>query len=253
MKKTVLAIFFLLFAFMAGAQECTEIKTSQLPKATRDYFTKNMPDAKISRAAKVDDNGTISYLVSYSDRGRKHVLQFDKDGTFVGKGDKLVSKAKSTTQAKNSGATSTTTTTTKTTTTTTPQEQRKQTPPSNTGSSSSHPAKVIPVEQLPADILTYVKTNIPSGEITQARQLTINEVPIYQIKVKDSKKEHVITFNGKGKYLSKRSYDVKSDQQKEDKTTVKEEKKEEKSTPNAIPGKKKTEKGSEQSGKAKKK
>ncbi|HNW77195.1 MAG TPA: PepSY-like domain-containing protein [Bacteroidales bacterium] len=242
MKKTVLAIFFLLFAFIAGAQEYTEIKTSQLPKATRDYFTKKMPDAKITRAAKVDDNGTISYLVSYSDRGRKHVLQFDKDGTFIGKGDKLVSGAKSTTQAKNSG-----------TTTTTTKEPGKQTPPSNTGSSSSHPAKVIPVEKLPADILTYLKTNIPSGEITQARQLTINEVPIYQVKVKDGKKEHVITFNGKGKYLSKRSYDVKSDQQKENKPTVKEEKKEEKSTPNAIPGKKKTEKTSDQSGKAKKK
>lgn len=242
MKKTVLAIFFLLFAFIAGAQEYTEIKTSQLPKATRDYFTKKMPDAKITRAAKVDDNGTISYLVSYSDRGRKHVLQFDKDGTFIGKGDKLVSGAKSTTQAKNSG-----------TPTTTTKEPGKQTPPSNPGSSSSHPAKVIPAEKLPADILTYLKTNIPSGEITQARQLTINEVPIYQVKVKDGKKEHVITFNGKGKYLSKRSYDVKSDQQKENKQTVKEEKKEEKSTPNAIPGKKKTEKTSDQSGKAKKK
>lgn len=244
MKKTVLAIFFLLFAFIAGAQEYTEIKTSQLPKATRDYFTKNMPDAKITRAAKVDDNGTISYLVSYSDRGRKHVLQFDKDGTFVGKGDKLVSMAKATTQAKNSGTTATTTTTTK--------EPGKQTPPSNPAP-PSHPAKVIPTEQLPADILTYLKTNIPSGEITQARQLTINEVPIYQVKVKDGKKEHVITFNGKGKYLSKRSYDVKSDEQKENKPTVKEEKKEEKSTPNAIPGKKKTEKTSDQSGKAKKK
>ncbi len=76
------------------AQKQTEIKASQLPKATTDYITSNLPGTTIFRAVKADDKGTITYNVAVDVKGRKHIFVFDKDGNFLKKGDNLVQDAK---------------------------------------------------------------------------------------------------------------------------------------------------------------
>lgn len=95
MKKTLLIIISLLFTSTLFAQKMTEIKTSDLPKATTDYIATNMPGSTLFKAAKVEENGTFTYNVAVDIKGRKHILVFDKDGKFLKKGDNMVQEQKS--------------------------------------------------------------------------------------------------------------------------------------------------------------
>lgn len=95
----------LLFAFsiLLVAQKMTDIKSSQLPKASLDYIQKNLPGAKIVRAAKIEQKGSINYNVVIEKDAKKHVLVFDKDGRFLKKSDDMVgSQPKSKTKTKTS-------------------------------------------------------------------------------------------------------------------------------------------------------
>ena len=187
MKKTIILLFLLAVSGGLMAQSYSDIKVSQLPKATQTYIAENMQGMEISRAVKIEDNGTVSYGVVFESRGRKHVLIFDKDGNFVQKGDKL-SAPSSTGQPVQSSGTAT--------------AQPAVTPVQN----ASNNTKQIPAGNLPGNVQTYIKTNYPNGKIVSASQLTQNSILFYQVSVADGGKEYLMTFNSKGNYLSKRSY-----------------------------------------------
>ena len=94
MKKI---IFFLIAAFFSSAVysqdiKTTDIKNSQLPKETQVYISRNLPDAIITRAAKAEENGVLSYLVVVEVKGQKHAYLFDRDGKFTCKDDKYLPK-----------------------------------------------------------------------------------------------------------------------------------------------------------------
>ena len=89
MKKFMPLILLAMFSIATVAQTITDITVSQLPKATKDYISQNMPGGKITRAVKIDDKGTLKYGAQIETGGRKHILIFDKGGNFLQKGDNL--------------------------------------------------------------------------------------------------------------------------------------------------------------------
>lgn len=90
MKKILITLAVLLLSTFLFAQKTTEIPTSKLPKATTDYITDNLPGATITKAAKVEDKGVVTYNADIDVKGHKHLLIFDKDGKFLKKGDALI-------------------------------------------------------------------------------------------------------------------------------------------------------------------
>jgi hypothetical protein len=90
MKKTLITIIVLLISTLLFAQKTTEIPVGKLPKATTDYINDNLPGATITKAAKVEDKGVVTYNVGIDIKGRKHLFIFDKDGKFLKKGDELI-------------------------------------------------------------------------------------------------------------------------------------------------------------------
>ena len=107
MKKVLTFLAAILCSTMMIAQnpKITEIKTNQLPKAVGDYVSKNLGNGTVTRAAKVEENGTLSYLAMVDMKGQKHAFLFDKDGKFTGKADHLLKQAKSSTQQVTTGQT----------------------------------------------------------------------------------------------------------------------------------------------------
>ena len=87
MKQITLILAAILISACVYAQKATEIPASKLPKATTNYIADNLPGATITKAAKVDDNGVLTYNVGIDVKGKKHLLIFDKDGKFLKKGD----------------------------------------------------------------------------------------------------------------------------------------------------------------------
>jgi hypothetical protein len=203
MKRMIIFVLCLLIAAVAGAQTITDISMSQLPKATRDYIAENMPNANITRTVKIDDKGITKYGVVFESNGRKRALIFDKDGKFLTKAENLEQATGPVHQANPQGTGTTSTT-----------PSKNPSPPSQSPSSGTQ-SKDIPPERLPSGIIKYINTTFPNGKILLAKQLKIGSVPIYQVKVDDGVKEHIITFNGKGNYLSKRSYASQANQKKQ--------------------------------------
>jgi len=96
------AVFFILALFIglpAISQTITELKQSQLPKATQDYIKTNLKGATISKCAKMEDKGVIKYAVAFDMKGRKHIVIFDKNGNFLEKGDKMWESTKKDTKS----------------------------------------------------------------------------------------------------------------------------------------------------------
>ncbi len=212
MKRVIISVLCLLIVAITGAQTLTDISMSRLPKATRDYITTNLPNMNITRTVKIDDNGITKYGVAFESNGRKRALIFDQDGKFLTKAEKLEQAIGPVQQANPQGTGTTGTTGTPGTTSTTP--SKNPSPPSKYPSSGTQ-SKDIPAEQLPSNITKYINTTFPNGKILLAKQLKIGSVPIYQVKVDDGAKEHILTFNGKGNYLSRRSYASQASQKKQ--------------------------------------
>jgi hypothetical protein len=105
MKKTIVIAFALLFSVFVSAQDKkqSEIKVSELPKGVSSWVASNMPGGKITRAGKMVENGTTTYAAVVEAKGSKHSYLFDKDGKFVGKGDRSMNS-----QGKAPAATTTT-------------------------------------------------------------------------------------------------------------------------------------------------
>ena len=80
-----------MFSCMVFAQDrkVTELKSSQLPKETQTWITKNIPGGTITRAGKIEEKGVLTYAAVVELQGQKHAYLFDKDGKFAGKGDNL--------------------------------------------------------------------------------------------------------------------------------------------------------------------
>ena len=87
MKKIILSLFAFLMFFFLVAQKMTEVKSSELPKSIAKYFHDNMPGAKILKAVRIEDKGTIKYNVAVDLKNKKYVYVFDKNGKFLKKGD----------------------------------------------------------------------------------------------------------------------------------------------------------------------
>ena len=191
MKKLIAMILMAGFTLVAAAQTYTDIKVSELPKATRDYVSQNMPDATITRAVKYDNNGTVNYGVVFESRGNKRVLVFDQNGNFLQKGDHLRLDQKGTAPTQAPAGTKTTT--------------EPKTGPGQEKKEGSNNSKVIDPSLLPAAAQKYIKDAFPNGTITTARHFTQKNVQFYQVKVADGTREHVVSFNSKGSYISKRS------------------------------------------------
>ena len=81
-----------MFSVVVFAQDkkMTEIKTSQLPKEITKWVTQNLPGGNLTRAGKIEEKGTLSYVAVVESRGQKHAYLFDKDGNFTGKGDNVL-------------------------------------------------------------------------------------------------------------------------------------------------------------------
>lgn len=90
MKKILIAIAALLVSTFVLGQKTTEIRASKLPKATVDYLANNLPGSTITKAAKLEDKGVITYNVTVDVKGKKHLFIFDQNGKFLKKGDALV-------------------------------------------------------------------------------------------------------------------------------------------------------------------
>ena len=201
MKKLIFLFLMIAAGFGASAQKYTEIKVSQLPQATRDYLTQNMPGADITKAVQIDNKGTLYYGVVFENRGRKRVLIFDKDGNFYQKGDNLNVQPKPETPPVQSA---------KGTSETDPPEKESPTV-KNPANPNLQP---IPPRNLPAVVTDYLQTNFPEGRITACNELKQSEIIFYQVTVNEGLKEHIVTFNSKGNYLSKRTYTVPSGEKK---------------------------------------
>jgi uncharacterized protein YxeA len=89
MKTFVLLILALFIGILGTSQTVTELKQSQLPKATQDYIKNSLKGATITKCAKMEDKGVVKYAVAFDMKGRKHIVIFDKNGNFLEKGDKI--------------------------------------------------------------------------------------------------------------------------------------------------------------------
>jgi hypothetical protein len=91
MKKTAMLLLLTIYSLMVFAQErkITEIKPDQLPKGVKTWVDKNAPGGKIVRAAKMVELGVLTYIAVVEVKEQKRSYQFDKDGKFIGKADKL--------------------------------------------------------------------------------------------------------------------------------------------------------------------
>lgn len=87
MKKTILLLAASLMFYTAPAQKMTEVKTSELPKPVEKYFKDFAAGAKILKAVKIEDKGTIKYNVAIDLKSRKYVYVFDRNGKFLKKVD----------------------------------------------------------------------------------------------------------------------------------------------------------------------
>jgi hypothetical protein len=163
-----------------AAQEYTDIKVSQLPKATQGYIAENFKGTQPSRVVRIDDKGTINYAVVFESDGRKKVLAFDKDGKFIQKGNQVSTGQQQTHSANTAGT--------------------------GTIKPAGNSTAPIAVDKLPATVQTYIKTTYPAGKIAISNQLTENSLVSYQVTVIDGNKSHVMTFDSKGKYLSEQTF-----------------------------------------------
>jgi hypothetical protein len=90
MKRFSVVAILVLWSAFSFSQKMSEIKTSSLPKSVTEYVQKNLPGSQITKAAKVEDKGVVTYNVAVDVKGKKHILIFDKDGKFLKKGDNVV-------------------------------------------------------------------------------------------------------------------------------------------------------------------
>lgn len=90
MKKILLSLAAIMITTIMFAQKSTDIPVSKLPKAATAYITDNLPGTTITKAAKIEDKGVITYSATVDVKGKKHLFIFDKDGKFLKKGDDLV-------------------------------------------------------------------------------------------------------------------------------------------------------------------
>ena len=171
-------VLLLLAGLVLRAQDYTEIKVSQLPKATQDYIQRNLSGQKITRVVKSENNGVLTYGVAFETGGNKRVLVFDKDGKYIQKGDRSEAG----------------------------QNTVKQAPGSGTVKPAGNTATPVSADKLPVTIQNYIKTNYPSGKIAVSNQIRENNVDLYQVTVIDGNKSHVLTFDTKGKYLSEQTF-----------------------------------------------
>ncbi len=65
---------------------------------------------------------------------------------------------------------------------------------------------IVPIKttDLPADIQTYLKANYPKGEVVSIAKTTKSDVTTYVLVVKIDNKKVELTFDGKGKFISKK-------------------------------------------------
>jgi hypothetical protein len=91
MKKTAMLLLLTIYSLMVFAQErkLTEIKPDQLPKGVKTWVDQNAPGGKIVRAAKMVELNVLTYIAVVESKEQKRSYQFDKDGKFIGKADKL--------------------------------------------------------------------------------------------------------------------------------------------------------------------
>lgn len=91
MKKTLLFIAALFISVTLFSQtRTTDIPASKLPAGVTQYLQDNLPGSTITKAAKVEEKGDITYNVTIDLKGKKHQFVFDKAGKFLKKGDALV-------------------------------------------------------------------------------------------------------------------------------------------------------------------
>jgi hypothetical protein len=90
MKRIFLFLTVIMISGATFAQKTTEIQASKLPKATTKYIADNLPGSTITKAAKVEDQGVLTYNVTVDVKGKKHLFIFDKDGKFLKKGGELI-------------------------------------------------------------------------------------------------------------------------------------------------------------------
>jgi hypothetical protein len=97
MKKLSFLLLLVLLSSLAFSQDkkMTELKINQLPKSITDFVNKNFPGSTITRAGKIEEKGTLSYIAVVDNKGVKHSYVFDKDGKMVGKGDKILKELNS--------------------------------------------------------------------------------------------------------------------------------------------------------------
>ena len=69
------------------SQKMTEVKSSELPKTITKYIDDNVSGAKVLKAVKIENKGTVKYNVAIDHKNRKYVYVFDKNGKFLKKGD----------------------------------------------------------------------------------------------------------------------------------------------------------------------
>ena len=95
MKKTLLFIAALFFSCTLFSQtRTTDIPASKLPAGVTQYLQDNLPGSTITKAAKVEEKGDITYNVTIDVKGKKHQFVFDKAGKFLRKGDALIDSTK---------------------------------------------------------------------------------------------------------------------------------------------------------------
>jgi hypothetical protein len=186
MRRLFLGIILSCFTVALWAQNYTDIKKSDLPKTTQDYIKVNLAGLDVTRTVKIEDNGKTNYGVVFESRGAKHVLIFDKEGNYLQKGDDLFSgqgKAKS-----------------------------NEDPPVAPTANKSTTA--ISANQLPAKVQDYIKTNYAGSKIVTASQFSDKKAVFFQVQVTDGSRNHLLTFDSKGNYLSKRYYTAPAEQPK---------------------------------------
>jgi hypothetical protein len=92
MKKIIISLAAIMMTTIMFAQKSTDIPVSKLPKAATEYLTNNLPGTTITKAAKIEDKGEITYSATVDVKGKKHLFIFDKEGKFLKKGDDLVAE-----------------------------------------------------------------------------------------------------------------------------------------------------------------
>ena len=87
MRKIVLALASVILSFTVIAQKMTDVKFSGLPEQVGKYIKDKVPGAKMVKAVKIEDKGSVKYNVAIDLKGKKFVYVFDKNGKFLKKED----------------------------------------------------------------------------------------------------------------------------------------------------------------------